>query len=96
MSARSISPTNLSALSRTTPQFSGPYLSLAEGYLAHYRTEDGSTSRRLYVERLQDFADSGVALAQIKEAMYQIGYNKHALHQLDRWESKRTTGRFGR
>ncbi|MET8121810.1 hypothetical protein [Micromonospora sp. NPDC005291] len=45
---------------------------------------------------MQEFADSGVALEQIKEAMAEIGYDKHALHQLGRWESKRITGRFGR
>jgi len=42
------------------------------------------------------FEQAGVSLAQIKEAMAAIGYSKDALHQLDRWESKRTTGRFGR
>jgi hypothetical protein len=45
---------------------------------------------------MQEFADSGVGLVRIKEAMAAIGYGKHALHELDRWESKRTTGRFGR
>jgi len=38
----------------------------------------------------------GIPLARIKEAMGSIGYGRHALHELDRWESKRTTGRFGR
>jgi hypothetical protein len=45
---------------------------------------------------MQEFADSGVELVRIKEAMAAISYAKHALHELDRWESKRTTGRFGR
>jgi hypothetical protein len=45
---------------------------------------------------MQQFADSGVGLVRIKEAMAEIGYDKHGLHQLDRWESRRTTGRFGR
>lgn len=45
---------------------------------------------------MEEFADSGVTLARIKPAMVAIGYGKHALHELDRWESKRTTGRFGR
>jgi hypothetical protein len=45
---------------------------------------------------LGDFEAAGLSLAQIKEAMESIGYSKRALHQLDRWESKRTTGKFGR
>ena len=45
---------------------------------------------------MQEFADSGVELVRIKETMAAIGYGKHALHELDRWESKCTTGRFGR
>ena len=39
---------------------------------------------------------SGVSMAQIKDAMDVIGYNKDDLHQLERWESKRTTGYFGK
>jgi len=45
---------------------------------------------------LGDFEAAGLSLTQIKEAMESIGYSKRALHQLDRWESKRTTGKFGR
>jgi hypothetical protein len=39
---------------------------------------------------------AGLTMDQIKEAMRAIGYSRDALHQLDRWESKRTTGRFGK
>jgi len=45
---------------------------------------------------LGDFEKVGLPIARVKEAMEFIGYEKTALHQLDRWESKRTTGRFGR
>ncbi len=38
----------------------------------------------------------GLTMAQIKDAMASIGYHDDALHQLDRWHSKVTTGRFGR
>lgn len=38
---------------------------------------------------------AGLRLPRIKEAMASIGYDKDDLHQLDRWESKRTTGKFG-
>jgi hypothetical protein len=43
-----------------------------------------------------DLEQAGLPLVQVKEAMASIGYGKHALHELDRWESKRTTGKFGR
>ena len=36
-----------------------------------------------------------VPLERVKEAMASVGYGKDALHQIDRWESKRTTGHFG-
>jgi hypothetical protein len=45
---------------------------------------------------LGDCEKAGLPVAQVKEAMMSIGYGRNALHQLDRWESKRTTGRFGR
>lgn len=45
---------------------------------------------------LDDVQASGMTLAQVKEAMRSIGYHKDDLHMLDRWESKRTTGKFGR
>ena len=45
---------------------------------------------------LGECAEKGLPIGRIKQAMQSIGYGKHALHELDRWESKRTTGRFGR
>jgi hypothetical protein len=53
-------------------------------------------SEELMPKVLKDFTDAGVSLEQIKTAMAGIGYTKDNLHQLDRWESKRTTGRFGK
>lgn len=44
---------------------------------------------------LGELAASGVGIGQVVEAMRAIGYHRDALHQLERWESKRTTGRFG-
>jgi hypothetical protein len=41
-------------------------------------------------------AAAGLSLARIKEAISAVGHTRDELHQLDRWESKRTTGRFGR
>lgn len=45
---------------------------------------------------LADCKEAGLSLARIKAAMESVGYSKQALHELDRWESKRTTGKFGR
>lgn len=45
---------------------------------------------------LAECAELGLTVDRIKEAMKSIGYDRHALHELDRWESKRTTGKFGR
>ncbi len=42
------------------------------------------------------FERAGLPMSRVKEAMASIGYGKDDLHQLDRWESKRTTGKFGR
>jgi hypothetical protein len=45
---------------------------------------------------LEACAQAGLSLEQVKKAMAAIGYGKVALHELDRWESKRTTRKFGR
>lgn len=45
---------------------------------------------------LADCEAAKLTLDRIKTAMASVGYERDALHQLDRWESKRTTGRFGR
>jgi hypothetical protein len=44
---------------------------------------------------LGDCDEVDLTVARVKEAMMSIGYSRGALNQLDRWESKRTTGRFG-
>lgn len=45
---------------------------------------------------LDDWAAEGLTLNQLQEAMRSIGYDRHDLHELERWERKRTTGKFGR
>ncbi len=45
---------------------------------------------------LAKMAEAGLTIDRVTEAMRSIGYHKDALHQIDRWESKRLTGRFGR
>jgi hypothetical protein len=44
---------------------------------------------------LGKLAVSGVPISRVVESMRSIGYHRDDLHQLERWESKRTTGRFG-
>lgn len=45
---------------------------------------------------LDDCEAVDLTLDQIKVAMACVGYGPSALHQLDRWQSKRTTGKFDR
>ena len=45
---------------------------------------------------LERAAAAELSLARIKEAMAAVGHSRNELHQLDRWEPKRTIGRFGR
>ena len=45
---------------------------------------------------LKQLHDAGLPIDEVKESMASIGYDKRAMRQLDRWESKRTTGKFGR
>ncbi|GHE81068.1 hypothetical protein GCM10017786_09210 [Amycolatopsis deserti] len=42
------------------------------------------------------FHEAGLGLELIRKAMAALGYDNVDLHQLDRWESKRTTDKFGR
>lgn len=55
-----------------------------------------SQTEALMPKQLGDLEQADLPLVQVKEAMASIGYGKQALHELDRWESKRTTGKFGR
>jgi hypothetical protein len=45
---------------------------------------------------LADCEAAKLDVHRVKDAMASIGYERSALHELDRWEFKRTTGRFGR
>ena len=45
---------------------------------------------------LADCEAAELSVDRIKIAMASVGYGPAALQELDRWESKRTTGRFGR
>jgi hypothetical protein len=44
---------------------------------------------------LERAAAENLSLRRIKEAMSAVGHSREELHQLDRWESKRSTGKFG-
>jgi hypothetical protein len=45
---------------------------------------------------LGECAAAGLDLPRIRDALSAIGYQPRELRQLERWESKRTTGKFGR
>ena len=45
---------------------------------------------------LRDCADAGLTPDRIGRAMLAVGYDRHAVFQLERWGSKHTTGRVGR
>lgn len=53
-------------------------------------------SEELLPRLLANCEAASLSIDDIKAAMASIGYDKAALHQLARWESKRRTGRFGR
>lgn len=55
-----------------------------------------SQTEALMQRRLAAWAAEGLTLRQLQDAMAAIGYDKDNLHMLARWESKRTTGKFGR
>ncbi len=65
-------------------------------YIGNNGWAPNSQTEELMPVVLKEWAESGRTLAELLEAMTAIGYDRHALHQLERWESKRTTGRFGR
>ena len=50
----------------------------------------------LMPEVLGDCEEAGLTRARTKDAVMSIGYRRHAFQRLDRWDSKRTTGGFGR
>lgn len=54
-----------------------------------------SQSEALMPSLLAEVEALGMTLDQVKEAMRSIGYDDRTVRQLDRWESKRTTGKFG-
>lgn len=55
-----------------------------------------SQSEELMPKLMGDLGKAGLTVDRVKEAMASTGYSKDALHELDRWESKRTTGRLDR
>lgn len=78
--------------------FSGEQLGLLDhlDFVGNNAWASNGQSEMLMPKLLGELAALGVTIHQVKDAMAAIGYGKDALHQLDRWESKRTTGRFGR
>lgn len=54
-----------------------------------------SQTETMMPKLLAEWAATGASFADVDRAMSLVGYRKGALHQLSRWESKRTTGRLG-
>lgn len=52
-------------------------------------------SEEIMPQLMGDLYKLGLNMDHVKVAMKSIGYDKDALSQLERWESKRTTGKFG-
>ncbi len=65
-------------------------------YIGNNGWDRNGQTEELMPNVLAQVEQAGLTLAQVKEALKSIGYDSRTLHQLDRWESKRTTGRFGR
>ena len=55
-----------------------------------------SQTDEIMTKVLSESSEAQLGINQIIEAMRSIGYSRDALHMLTRWESKRTTGKFGR
>jgi hypothetical protein len=53
-------------------------------------------SETLMPRLLTECADAGLSPDRIIQAMEMIGYHKHTLHILERWESKCGSGTFGK
>ena len=65
-------------------------------HVGHDGWERNDETEQIMPRLLAQAHETNLTLAQIKDAMRSIGYDHHALDMLDRWESKRTTGNFGR
>lgn len=65
-------------------------------YIGNNGWARNSQTDAIMVNVLQDCVNAGMTIDDIVSAMSAIGYHRHALHQLRRWESKRTTGKLGR
>lgn len=45
---------------------------------------------------MEECADLNLSVAQVREAMESIGYDRRATHQLQRWDNKWRTEKFGK
>ena len=55
-----------------------------------------SQSEAVMPSLLANCEAAALSIDEIRAAMASVGYGQPALHQLGRWEAKRTAGRFGR
>lgn len=45
---------------------------------------------------LAECEQEGLSITRIQAAMMEIGYDRRTVHEIQRWENKRRTGRFGK
>jgi hypothetical protein len=65
-------------------------------YLGNNGWSGNSQTDEIMPKVLAECWQAGLTMQQVQQSMKSIGYSPDALHQLERWESKRATGRFGR
>lgn len=65
-------------------------------YLGNNGWDRNGQADEMMPKLLKKAADEGLSIRAIVDAMQSIGYDKRTTHQLERWERKRLTGRFGR
>ncbi|PPB48380.1 hypothetical protein C4K88_11515 [Arthrobacter pityocampae] len=65
-------------------------------HLGNNGWDSNGQTDELMPKHLARCAEAGLSIGQIVEAMQRIGYDKRTMHQLERWEGKRLTGKFGR
>lgn len=78
--------------------FTGEQLELLDfiDFLGNNGWDRNSQTDALMPNTLAECEAAGLTIRHITRAMMDIGYDRRTVHQLERWESKRLSGRFGR
>ncbi|MFJ6536748.1 hypothetical protein ACIQH5_10985 [Paenarthrobacter sp. NPDC091711] len=65
-------------------------------FLGNNGWDRNGQTEELMPKLLADCAKEGLSIDQVMKAMMSIGYDRRAVHQIRRWESKRLTGKLGK